>query len=187
MYSLLLAPARIKILIVPIHTISKESFELYCNQISRFGSVSISDLPQDPKTAKLTEQLYHNGTLYFEFVTTYDKEQSNLEEIQLGRQIFAVIGVIDCRPCPSLRQAMIRFQEVVQRYPSCLASRCFAFDPSDVQTDDTKGLIMIPNVGDVLFYLHTMLNDLTSDILVAFGSLVHFIITYSLGNWNEGR
>lgn len=35
------------------------------------------------------------------------------------------------------------------------------------QPDDTKGLIMIPNVGDMTFYLHTMMNDFTADLLLA--------------------
>ena len=30
---------------------------------------------------------------------------------------------------------------------------------------------MIPSVGDISFYLQTMVNDFTADILLAFGSL----------------
>nr|KAJ3417820.1 hypothetical protein HK105_000755 [Polyrhizophydium stewartii] len=77
-----------------------------------------------------------------------------------------------CQQAPSLAQGHKRFQQILQRYPSALAQRCFGFEPSDAQADDVKGLIMIPNVGDISFYLQTMINDFTSDLLLAFGSLV---------------
>lgn len=53
-----------------------------------------------------------------------------------------------------------------------MATRCFAFDPSETQEDDTKGLIMIPNVGNMSFYMSTMICDFASEILEQFASLV---------------
>ena len=48
-----------------------------------------------------------------------------------------------------------------------MAHRCFAFEPKADQSDDTKGVIMIPNVGDIGFYLQTMVGDFTADLLLA--------------------
>ena len=52
-----------------------------------------------------------------------------------------------------------------------MAFRCFAFEPTETQADDIKGLIMIPSVGNISFYMQTMINDFTADLLLAFGSL----------------
>ena len=51
-------------------------------------------------------------------------------------------------------------------------NRCFAFEPSENQADDTKGLIMIPNVGQLGFYMSTMISDFASELLTTFGGLV---------------
>lgn len=53
-----------------------------------------------------------------------------------------------------------------------MATRCFAFDPTETQEDDTKGLIMIPNVGNMSFYMSTMICDFASEILNQFALLV---------------
>lgn len=61
---------------------------------------------------------------------------------------------------------------MLKKYPSSLASRCFAFEPNDENVDDVKGLTMIPNVGNKSFYMEQCCNDLTADLVLAFGSLV---------------
>jgi hypothetical protein len=58
------------------------------------------------------------------------------------------------------------------QYPTAVATRCFAFDPTENQPDDTKGLIMIPNVGNMSFYMSTMICDFASEILDQFASIV---------------
>lgn len=58
------------------------------------------------------------------------------------------------------------------QYPTVIATRCFAFDPTETQPDDTKGLIMIPNVGNMSFYMSTMICDFASEILSQFSMLV---------------
>lgn len=167
-----LSNAYVKVLVVPVNPIQQSTFSKFLSKLTAISFVSVGELTPDAKVAKFTQQLYHRDSMYFDYVTSYDKEQAQLEEIDLGRQIFVVIGILHCQECVNLKSSMKEFQQIVQRYPSCLASRCFAFEPADSQTDDTKGLIMIPNVGDINFYLQEMMNDLTSDILMAFGSLV---------------
>ena len=58
------------------------------------------------------------------------------------------------------------------KYPTAVATRCFAFDPTENQPDDTKGLIMIPNVGNMSFYMSTMMCDFASELLSQFEAIV---------------
>ncbi|KAI8803231.1 transport protein Trs120 or TRAPPC9 TRAPP II complex subunit-domain-containing protein [Cladochytrium replicatum] len=165
--------AKIRILLVPIAPIKKDTFRRYVDVLSRFNVVSLADLtPADPnKGGKFTEQLFHEGYMYLNFVTSYDRERAQLEDFQLHRQIMGVIGIMHCQQVHSLSDGMKRFNHTLERYPSVLVSRCFAFEPSETQADDTKGLIMIPNVGQLSFYLTTMINDFASEMLTAFGGL----------------
>ncbi|KAI8929144.1 transport protein Trs120 or TRAPPC9 TRAPP II complex subunit-domain-containing protein [Entophlyctis helioformis] len=168
----LLGLAQITILVVPVHPIRRDTFQTYLHLLAQFGSVCLQDLtPPDAKSAKFTEQLYHDGFIHFNFVTSYNRDHAPLEDIQLNRQVLGVIGIMHCQQSPDLAQGLKRFQQIVQRYPTALAYRCFGFEPSESQADDTKGLIMIPNVGDISFYLQTMINDFTADLLIAVGSL----------------
>lgn len=68
------------------------------------------------------------------------------------------------------------------QYPTSLVSRCFAFEPAENQADDTKGIIMIPNVGQLGFYMNTMISDMASEMLLSFGTLVRnsFYLAISL-------
>jgi hypothetical protein len=65
-----------------------------------------------------------------------------------------------------------------KKYPTAVATRCFAFDPTETQADDTKGLIMIPNVGNMSFYMSTMICDFTSEILNQFALIVSLCLLY---------
>ncbi|KAL5039848.1 hypothetical protein BDV3_003227 [Batrachochytrium dendrobatidis] len=181
--SVLLSLARIKILVVPVHPIRQDTFNTYLHLLSQFGSVSLKDLtPPDAKTAKFTNQFYHDGCIHFNFATSHNKEHSPLEEIQLSRQVLGVIGIMNCQQTPNLLDGYKRFQHIVQRYTTTLAYRCFGFEPLDTQADNIKGLVMIPNVGNISFYLQTMIADFTADLLLAFGSLAGQIERRSLIN-----
>ena len=43
------SPARIQILLVPIHPIKKARFEQYSNLIRSFDRIQLSDVPPDPR------------------------------------------------------------------------------------------------------------------------------------------
>ncbi|KAH6576807.1 hypothetical protein BASA62_001258 [Batrachochytrium salamandrivorans] len=181
--SVLLSLAQIKILVVPVHPIRQDTFQTYLHLLSQFTSVSLQDLtPPDAITAKFTSQFYHDGLIHFNFETSHNKEHTPIEDIQLGRQVLGVIGIMHCQQTLNLAEGCRRFQQIAQRYPTALAFRCFGFEPLDTQTDDIKGLIMIPNVGDVPFYLQTMINDFTADLLLALGSLAGQIERRSIIN-----
>jgi hypothetical protein len=71
-----------------------------------------------------------------------------------------------------LSEGYKHFVNTLNKYPTAIATRCFAFDPTENQPDDTKGLIMIPNVGNLSFYMSTMVCDFASEILNQFANIV---------------
>ncbi|KAI8907040.1 TRAPP II complex [Powellomyces hirtus] len=172
----LLRPSHIRVLLVPIHPIRRDTFRKYVDIISEFSVVPVTDLTKPDSTraqSKYTQQMYeHDGYLRMNYVTFYDKEHAPLEEMQPWRQIVAVIGVMHCQQVPSIGEGFKRFQHILSRYPAVLASRCFAFEPTEQQADDTRGCIMIPDDPKKLsFYLQTQVNDLANELLIAFGNM----------------
>ncbi|KAI8916253.1 transport protein Trs120 or TRAPPC9 TRAPP II complex subunit-domain-containing protein [Gorgonomyces haynaldii] len=168
---MLLDPCKIKILVVPVSPLDTDTFQRYYELLLKNAVVNVEDLtPPDPKIAKYTQNLYHNGYIYYDFVQEYDPTE--LQELETWRQVFGVIGIMDCRLNQDLKQGFKKFQQILTRYPTSLSYRCFAFEPDETQQDDTKGLIMIPNVGDLSFYLQTMINDFTGDIFLGLGSMI---------------
>ncbi|KAJ1562237.1 Trafficking protein particle complex subunit 9, partial [Nowakowskiella sp. JEL0078] len=167
--------ARIRILVVPVTPLESETFRKYVDLICRLNVISLPDLTPPPletaKGGKFTEQLFHDGYIYLNFVSSYNKEHLPLEEFQLHRQVLGVIGIMHCQQVNNMTEGLKRFNKILQRYPNALVNRCYAFEPSETQADDTKGVIMIPNVGQLNFYLSTMINDFATDMLVAFGNL----------------
>ncbi len=61
-----------------------------------------------------------------------------------------------------------------------LVSRCIAFNRLDTQEDDLKGPVVIPSVGDRTFYLSTIMNDITTELLKKMSKLVRILYSFML-------
>jgi tetratricopeptide (TPR) repeat protein len=176
----MLTKAKIKVIVVPVSPIDSEHFQEYYEILKKCSTVPVSEITQF-QANKYTEQ-FNQGRVHYEFVLEYDKNV-DLQELELHHQVFGVwiidqvIGLLHCQQVGDLYQGVRKFQQICQRvlkinqYPTATVQRCFGFEPHQDQSDDIKGLIMIPNVGDITFYLSTMIQDFTRDLLVAFGLL----------------
>ncbi|ORX93503.1 Trs120-domain-containing protein [Basidiobolus meristosporus CBS 931.73] len=184
-------PCKTTVLIVPVGDIKPAAFQKYASLISKFNVINISDItpyfgatgaksptfPQEAadnradEKARFTTNLFKEGSIHFNFITSYDKELAYLEQFQIYRQVLGVIGIIQCQGSTNLSEEYQKFTSTLNQYSTCLVNRCYAFEPSDSQADDTKGVIMIPNVGNVTFYMNTMICDFASSMLNAFGTM----------------
>lgn len=58
-----------------------------------------------------------------------------------------------------------QFSTVLTSFPGYLSTRCFAFEPTDNHLDTEQNVIMIPNKGELSFYLSTMIEDFAYSLL----------------------
>ncbi|KAF9165441.1 hypothetical protein DFQ26_000122 [Actinomortierella ambigua] len=171
------APARIRVLLVPVGPIKKATFERHAKMLQQHATIRLEEISMAPRTENsfFSQNTPHEGQLYFNFVTSYSPEHRYLEEFQLHRRVFGVIGIMDCQEWPSGNMAAgyQEFQKLLSKYPSAVANQCFAFDPSEQQPDDPRGggVIMIPNVGNTDFYLRVLICDLARSILTEFENI----------------
>ncbi|KAI9279379.1 TRAPP II complex [Sporodiniella umbellata] len=167
---------RVRVLLVPVSPIKKSSFWRHVELVKNFNTVRLGDVTPDlhkGANAKFSSQVFQEGQMHFQFVTKYNRDHCHLEDFQPHRRIFGVIGIMDCQEWKDrdLSEGYREFVDMLAQYPTAVATRCFAFDPTENQPDDTKGLIMIPNVGNMSFYMSTMICDFASEILGQFATI----------------
>ncbi|KAG1077610.1 hypothetical protein G6F42_024731 [Rhizopus arrhizus] len=171
---------RVRVLLVPVSPIKKSTFWHHVELVRKFSLVRLGDVTPDlhkGANAKFSSQVFQEGQMHFQFVTKYNRDHCHLEDFQPHRRIFGVIGIMDCQEWKDkdLSEGYKKFVDMLSQYPTAVATRCFAFDPTENQPDDTKGLIMIPNVGNMSFYMSTMICDFASEILDQFASIAERI------------
>ncbi|KAI7900256.1 TRAPP II complex [Cokeromyces recurvatus] len=171
---------RVRILLIPVSPIKKSTFWKHVELVKKFSLVRLGDVTPDlhkGANAKFSSQVFQEGQMHFEFITNYNRDHCHLEDFQPHRRIFGVIGIMDCQEWRNkdLSEGYKRFVDMLSQYPTAIATRCFAFDPTENQPDDTKGLIMIPNVGNMSFYMSTMICDFASEILDQFAAIAERI------------
>ncbi|KAI9313933.1 TRAPP II complex [Dichotomocladium elegans] len=167
---------RVRVLLVPVTPIKSSTFWKHVELVKNFSVVRLGDVTPDLQNgagAMFSSQVFQEGQMHFQFTTTYTRDHAHLEDFQPHRRIFGVIGIMDCQEWKDkdLSEGHRHFVDTLHKYPTAIATRCFAFDPTENQPDDTKGLIMIPNVGNMSFYMSTMICDFASEILSQFSVL----------------
>ncbi|KAI7903009.1 TRAPP II complex [Cokeromyces recurvatus] len=166
-----LSSCKIRVLLIPVSPIKRSTFHKYVDLFKHFHLIRLGDVTPDLKkgaNAMFSSQVFQEGQMHFEFLTHWTRDHAELEDFQPHRRIFGVIGIMDCQEWKDLNEGYKQFEQNLDKYPTAIANRCFAFDPSETQEDNTKGLIMIPNVGNMSFYMSTMICDFASEILEQF-------------------
>ncbi|CAG8618520.1 14392_t:CDS:2, partial [Dentiscutata heterogama] len=94
------APARIRILLVPVHPIKAATFHQKVELVKNYTIVKLGDFPREQLEEKARDAticgilLLNIGfncskcQLHLNFVTSYEPEHSYLEEFQMHRRIF---------------------------------------------------------------------------------------------------
>ncbi|GLB34932.1 putative transport protein Trs120 or TRAPPC9, TRAPP II complex subunit [Lyophyllum shimeji] len=186
--------AHVRILLIPVGTISQSSFEKYAAEIRSFESVRLGDIPADQKDekARFMPSPLSTGYLHLSF-PTHPPPRSHLPLSLFRPSHFplAVIGVAVCSKNDSLSSVYAQFNNsLIDIFPSDgiypLAKNCFVFEENDDTNlslgDDLPGLIVLPSMmGNKKLYIGTLLADLCSQILGEFGVVVQALES-PLGN-----
>ncbi|EGG23862.1 histidine kinase [Cavenderia fasciculata] len=167
----------IRVVVLPIGDISNESFKEYTSLIRTLGIIELSGITRDANESKILEKIsWVDGHMLLNFLDSTVPPKDEWEELHIYKKIFGVIGVVDCKRSRDLQETKKQFEQAVSRYPSAVATVCYAFDPLEDQQDLERGkFVMIPNVGDkkhLLFYLSTLLFDFSHTLLKHFEKMI---------------
>ncbi|GAA5872900.1 hypothetical protein JCM8547_003260 [Rhodosporidiobolus lusitaniae] len=184
-HSAFLQPARIQILLVPVHPIKRTRFDRHVQLLRRFDRIPLADVPPDRRgdRAVFSSSPSTPGNLLFDYLTpsSYAPQQplSFLSELQTHRRVQGIIGILDATEYKgkSLSSALAAFQNGLKDLPKTFATKVYGFDPSEEQLDEgrkfkeSEGLVLLPGEGDVGFFLKTVLADFASDVLWEFSNM----------------
>lgn len=178
--------ASLRVLLVPVQPIKRDVYAKHCALIRKFTRIALRDVPVDPRgpsVAQLSAQPFSRGCVLFDYLDSYSKAQGYLEELQLSRRVVGVIGIVqsdewqDGSGSGCLDEARSEFERLLGQHPQCLASRCYAFDPPEGMPDNVEGMVMVPSVGDLNFYISTLLADFAASILHELSNLASYLDT----------
>ncbi|BGP55929.1 hypothetical protein JCM8202v2_003536 [Rhodotorula sphaerocarpa] len=178
-------PAKLQVLVVPVHPIRRDVFERHVQLVRQHATVPLAEVPPDKRgdRAIFSASPASSGSLLFDFVTpaTYASRRpfSFLADLQTHRRVQGIIGILDASEYAlgSLDDALASFQASLSDLPKTFATRIYGFAASEKQVEaarmlkESDGLVMVPEEGDVGFYLKTFLADFASGILWEFSNM----------------
>ncbi|PFH54333.1 hypothetical protein AMATHDRAFT_72835 [Amanita thiersii Skay4041] len=190
--------AHVRILLVPVGSISQATFDAYAVEIRSFEAIRLGDIPADAKDerGRFMPNPLSSGHLLLSFPTHPPPHSHHpLTLFRPSHFPLAVIGIAVCSQAESLDSLdsiYAQFHDsLVDMFPPRsifpLAKNCFVYDESDGTTnpnltENLPGLVVIPNVmGNKKLYIGTLLADLCSIILGEL-SLVVQVLESPIGN-----
>ncbi|WOK96277.1 trafficking protein particle complex II-specific subunit [Canna indica] len=140
---------------------------------TRIDLSSISSFYSEHQKSPFTHQPWETGSIRFKFMLG-GATASPWEDFQSCRKILAVIGLCHCPVSPDLDLVADQFTTACKAYQHALATRCFAFCPSDSQLEDgdnkRENIILFPPSDQKTqeFHMLTMMQDLAASLLMQF-------------------
>ncbi|KAE8232223.1 hypothetical protein CF326_g2748 [Tilletia indica] len=145
------SPSRIRILLVPVGDIAPEEFVRWCDHVSSFETMRLSDLPRSNAASvgagaggvrsAITGSglaappapgtvLHNKGEVHLSFVTAHDPSHNFLAPFNLHRQVLGVLGLASYDTLTDQDRATLERMPAALRElcPGALVHRVYAFD-----------------------------------------------------------
>lgn len=175
----------LRVLVLPVVPLREQEYARQLALLRQHSRIALADVPPtttagEPVSPLLAPTPASRGFLNLNFVETWNPELAYLNEYQVHRKVMGVVGLLDCAEWTGeggdgdLQDGARAFREVLKRDAptGIFASRCYAFNPRESQNDNAEGLVVIPNVGDLDFYINTLLAELASNMLAGISQIV---------------
>jgi hypothetical protein len=126
----------IRVAVLPVGgPISPARLRDYAALVARHARVDLASLRpyySEHQKSPFAHQPWGGGCLRLKFVLG-GCVPSPWEDFQSSRKVLAVVGICHLPSSPDLGRVAADFVDAARSYPSALASRCFAFCPTDAQ------------------------------------------------------
>jgi hypothetical protein len=187
----------LRVLVLPILPLRKQEYKKQLALLRQHSRIALADIPPttagDAVTALIAPTPASRGFLNLNFVESWDPELLWLEEFQAHRRLMGVVGLLDCAEWTGedgdgdLQDGAKAYRALLKSNASSgvFANRCYAFNPREDQNDNAEGLVVIPNVGDLDFYINTLLAELASNMLSGISKIVSLSLCKSMRPLNS--
>ncbi|KAI0062282.1 hypothetical protein BV25DRAFT_1945461 [Artomyces pyxidatus] len=187
--------AHFRILLVPVGSISRSTFDNWASEIRTLETIRLSDIPPGTKDekARFMPSPKSKGHLHLSFPSHPPPiSHASMSLFRPSHFPLGVIGIASCSHTDSLSSISAEFNAamtdlfpVQSIFP--LAKNCFVFEEGDGTThlnlgDHLPGLVIIPSMmGNKKENIETLLADLCSNILAEFSTVLQTLES-PLGN-----
>eukprot|EP00883_Tetradesmus_obliquus_P010940 jgi/Sobl393_1/3671/SZX73191.1 len=130
----LLTAAEIRVVVLPIGPMPKDTFEAYLSAFNAHRHVPLHATrcfhaggPKSP----FPHLALKSGAMHFRFMQADEaRRRSRISDLHLHRQPLAVLGLVHCPLLEDLAAGHAEFERAAKQWPEALLSRCCAFEPS---------------------------------------------------------
>ncbi|KAJ4794031.1 Trafficking protein particle complex II-specific subunit 120-like protein [Rhynchospora pubera] len=156
----------------PIPTSHLREYTSLIARHSRLDLASVASFYTEQQKSPFSQQPWDSGSLSFKFVLG-GCSASPWEDFQPCRKVLAVLAICHLpSSSPHLDAVAAHFVDACRPYGSALATRCFAFCPSDAQLAEKKreDIVLLPSADRPAMEHHmlTLLQDLAASLLMEF-------------------
>lgn len=127
------APARIKVLLVPVHNLHTQDFAHYTSLLQATNDITLLDITPMPELRYFNPQTFPQGRLFYDFLATAPDEAMFLHDFEPARKTFVVLGL--GRYDLSLTKLAVELFNLRLKlvYPTTIVQNTIIFDtPSDI-------------------------------------------------------
>lgn len=167
-----MAPARVKVLVVPVSNCSVSNYEQYLSIVRSTYEVRLLDVNAMPECHYFNPQTFPNGRVMFDFSSSYPEDESIfLHDFEPFRKTFIVLGIgqfnSDLAPEAGV--------DLKKQYPSSIVQNCILFDTPKDQIEklspasdhSAKQTFYHQGEGDSYTAIETIMCDITKNFLLA--------------------
>ena len=109
--------AKIRILLLPVPSISEETFSKYSKAFSQIDTVALSDITN----------VFNNNHIFLDFVS-HNNTKIYTEEFFLTQQIHGIIGILHCPQFKHLAQGERTFKKMLTKVRiQCFSDKVYAY------------------------------------------------------------
>lgn len=165
------APARIKVLLVPVHNLHTQDFAHYTSLLQATNDITLLDITPMPELRYFNPQTFPQGRLFYDFLATAPDEAMFLHDFEPARKTFVVLGL--GRYDLSLTKLAVELFNLRLKlvYPTTIVQNTIIFDtPSDIVQEfnpprdhSLKETFFYPN--DRSMSLESVLGDISRNFL----------------------
>ncbi|KAH8117559.1 Trs120-domain-containing protein [Phellopilus nigrolimitatus] len=178
--------AHIRILVLPVGSIQRSSFEEWSAMVRDFDEIRLSDVPGDSRDdkARFMPNPLATGSLLLNYAThPPSPSRSGLDLFRPSDFVLGVVGIASCSQSDALSSIYSQFNgSLAELFPSSpmfpLSQNCLVFEEGNGNTNlnvgnHMPGLVVIPSMmGNKKLYIGTLLAELCSNILGEFSIMV---------------
>ncbi|THX53968.1 hypercellular protein-like protein HypA [Aureobasidium pullulans] len=173
-----IAPARVRVLVLPAGRIKKQRFMTFLNRLHQHDSVRLGDISPDGRSSKtiFSPLAFPNGSLLYNFSTSMaPPSHTQLAPFDLFREPMMVLGIADALEYESSPKDELQevADKLAEQFPKILVSQLLVMDCTAEQQESwslDSAICVPPSHATKTTTMNTIMCDISAKLLSEMGT-----------------